>query len=96
MLPLPLPPKPAFMSPTLPDVWRCVEVLWQQLLKTNFPFARWVDFALRGWRRRPCSSAVTCCRSPAEGKRGEARRGEAGRGEAAHNPVLQGMVLRLT
>jgi len=51
-LPPPLPPRPvsrlrqgfygpvtSFVSPQLPEIWRCVEATWQQPLKTKAPIA---------------------------------------------------------
>ena len=31
--------QPTFISPQLPEVWRCVEATWQQQLKTKAPIA---------------------------------------------------------
>ena len=36
-----LPAQPAFVSPPLPDIWRCVEATWRQPLKTKATVATW-------------------------------------------------------
>jgi len=35
------PAQPAFVSPPLPDIWRCVEATWRQPLKTKATVATW-------------------------------------------------------
>jgi len=35
------PAQPAFVSPPLPDIWRCVEATWRQPLKTKATVPTW-------------------------------------------------------
>lgn len=42
----PNPPQVAFVSPAFPDIWQCIEVSWQQPIKSKIPYASLADFFL--------------------------------------------------
>ena len=52
------PAQPAFVSPPLPDIWRCVEATWRQPLKTKATVATCAGIRLRRSEGVPVGSSI--------------------------------------
>lgn len=66
------PAQVAFVSPSLPDIWQCVEASWLQPLTTRAPVAGMVDFfRVQGCTEasRPSASRPTSLYSQRAGQR---------------------------